>query len=68
MDTETQFENESSLVKRINRRLVDNGQRLTVSRSPGALGRYIIVDGHTGNPVAWADTLDEWARELEMAS
>jgi hypothetical protein len=60
--------NEKSIISRINRRLADEGQRLTVNPKPNDLGRYVIVDGHNGNPVAWADSLEDWARELGVAS
>jgi hypothetical protein len=59
---------EKSIVSRMNRRLAADGQRLTVSRNPNGLGRYVILDAHNGNPVAWADSLDQWAREMGVAS
>jgi len=61
-------ESECRVIKRMNRRLVDEGQRLTVSRSPRSLARYIILNTHQGNPVAWADGLETWAREMGVAS
>ena len=50
-------------VRRLNRRLALQGQRLTVSRSTRSLARYIVYDTHTGNPDAWADDLEGWERE-----
>jgi hypothetical protein len=57
---------ERSMVKRFNRRLAYEGLRLQVNRGKYALARYVLIDLHTGNPVAWADNVADWARETDI--
>jgi hypothetical protein len=61
---------ERALISRVKRKLAHANEILTVAR-PGSrleaqLGRFIICDGHNGNPRSWggSEALVEWARDL----
>lgn len=54
---------ERAMVKRFNRRLAYEGLRLRVNRGKYTLARYVLIDLHSGNPMAWTDDVADWARE-----
>jgi hypothetical protein len=59
---------ERALIGRVRRKLAHKNELLTICRSgsrlEASLGRYIICDGHSGNPQSWCNDLTKWAREM----